>query len=897
MRKVGVEIFGNPASAIRAFRASGAAATSFGAELTKVGVSAEKSAQASVNAAVRTETRLRSEMIAYRQLAEAAAVGSREQIAAANLAAKAQGRLAGATAVSARESQALMARAGRGVRGHAREHEVAHQKIMGGFRERTRIGPRIANVTGFGPGFLATGTLGYALDKSVRAAITFHEQMELISTQAGASQREVTKMSAAVLKLSPHVAQTPEELAKGLFHIESYGIKGAKALNLLRIAAEGAAVGKAPIESVANALLAISGSHIRGIKGPGQAMGVMNAIIGAGNMRMDDLAGAISTGVLQKAKNFGISIQEVGAALGVMTHAGVPAQQAATRLGMTFAKLAAGAPVAQKELKKIGLTTDELGGTIRSKGLLPALELLKAHLDASGLSATQQAALLTRAFGGGRSSGSLMALVQNLDDFQKTQDRIARNSGQFGKAWEHTQKTAAFATHNFKAALSVLGITLGSAVLPGLTKVLVGFTTWIAKMTQSGKLQRDIKTITHQVGEVMKVAGHWIGVAARAAQGLAHAMGGWKNLIIGLLALKFGSKLLGWAGALNGLIGRLGAGGLLGAEGAAAGLRLKLLGLMRLGAIVIPIELLIHAKGVTNWMKDNIPGFKGMGDWVDSKVPFLRHLDEKHGLLAPGEGGRPLGANPYKPGSDLYKAWARGAEGRKLDPKHLSVAAAKAWEQGHEWMVSITPARPASAASGHGGGGRGETAAQKQARLAHEAALRQARNTRAAARQHAAQLRLLGLGPTSDALVPTRAALKRELGNVQSVIKGTFLDTAEHRSLLSKIRRLLSGQLGALSADVRAKVKEMLDGLKGQMNEFDGFNLTAAEKRRRWLDRRLADRYRQGHAGVTGTGPGGSGKHTHHHTHHHTYKIDGSPGETDERMIGRAHWRLRNRLA
>jgi hypothetical protein len=44
---------------------------------------------------------------------------------------------------------------------------------------------------------------------------------------------------------------------------------------------------------------------------------------------------------------------------------------------------------------------------------------------------------------------------------------------------------------------------------------------------------------------------------------------------------------------------------------------------------------------------------------------------------------------------------------------------------------------------------------------------------------------------------------------------------------------------------------------------------------------------------VTGTGPGGSV----HHTHHHTYTIVQQPGESSERAVGRAHWRLRTQLA
>jgi hypothetical protein len=151
-------------------------------------------------------------------------------------------------------------------------------------------------------------------------------------------------------------------------------------------------------------------------------------------------------------------------------------------------------------------------------------------------------------------------------------------------------------------------------------------------------------------------------------------------------------------------------------------------------------------------------------------------------------------------------------------------------------------------------------------------------------------MRLLGLGPSGSALAPTKAALKRELGNIQSVIKGTFLDDAAHKSMLSKIRRLLSGQLGALNADMRSKLKELLDGMKGDLNEFDGFNLTAADRRRRFLDRTRADRY-GGHLDHPARGAHGGGV---HNSYHYSPVIHTTDPHEGIKAARRGHWQLRN---
>lgn len=87
------------------------------------------------------------------------------------------------------------------------------------------------------------------------------------------------------------------------------------------------------------------------------------------------------------------------------------------------------------------------------------------------------------------------------------------------------------------------------------------------------------------------------------------------------------------------------------------------------------------------------------------------------------------------------------------------------------------------------------------------------------ARRDARQFRALGLGPTGEERIPGLTALRRQLGNVTDAVKGTFLDTTKTRSLMATIRKILAGGMGAVSEDVRAKVKEMLDDINQQLKD------------------------------------------------------------------------------
>lgn len=84
------------------------------------------------------------------------------------------------------------------------------------------------------------------------------------------------------------------------------------------------------------------------------------------------------------------------------------------------------------------------------------------------------------------------------------------------------------------------------------------------------------------------------------------------------------------------------------------------------------------------------------------------------------------------------------------------------------------------------------------------------------------QFQQLGLGPTGDSLVPQVKKLKTELGSVTDAVSGTFLDTNKTRSVLTNIRKLLAGGLGALSSDVRAKIQALLTGIDNDLKNHVG---------------------------------------------------------------------------
>ena len=324
---------------------------------------------------------------------------------------------------------------------------------------------------------------GVAAAVGVKGAMDLETQMLRLKTQAGASTAEVTKMTHAVLAMAGSVGTGPQTLAESLYHVESAGLRGAKALAVLRIAAEGAQVGGANLVDVQNALDAAVVSGISGAQNYKQAMGQLNAIVGAGDMTMQDLANAMSTGVLASAKVYGLSMKDVGSALATFGDSNIRGAEAATKLQSAIRLMAAPSAAAGKALKAIGVSQLQLAGDMRTGGLIKALEDLKTHFQDSGATATQEGLVLARAFGGRQSTGILL-LIDQLSRLEQKQKDITAGGDKFGGAWKDRTHQLSYEFDQLKATLQAVTDKLGLILIPVLQKmgsVLADGVQWLTK--------------------------------------------------------------------------------------------------------------------------------------------------------------------------------------------------------------------------------------------------------------------------------------------------------------------------------------------------------------------------------------------------------------------------------
>jgi TP901 family phage tail tape measure protein len=387
-------------------------------------------------------------------------------------------------------------------------------------------------------GGVAVVGLGLVAEHSIKAAAAFDASMTRISTQAHVPLKDIKGLEDGVLELAGKVGQSPDSLAEALYHVESnfasLGIKGPEALHAVQVAAEGAKVGGAKVVDVTNALTAVLAAGLPGVNNMEQAMGALNATVGAGDMSMQDLADAFGTGVISVAKGFGASIQDVGAALAVFGDNNKRGADAGTQLRMVLTSL--GKPISGSSdgLKKLGLASDQLSKDMQKGGLKLALTDLMDHMKAAGISAENSSGIITDVFG--RKAGvGLNMLVGEFDRMLSKYPEINKGATEFGQAWKDTTETFQFKMDAVTAKIDALGIKLGNFLIPYVEKA----TDAIMKGVEWLEKHKEVaEGLAVAVGTVLVVAiGSFIGSMIVAAAPIA-------AVILGIGALAYGLK---WA--------------------------------------------------------------------------------------------------------------------------------------------------------------------------------------------------------------------------------------------------------------------------------------------------------------------------------------------------------------
>jgi phage-related protein len=382
-----------------------------------------------------------------------------------------------------------------------------------------------ASALGFGSKMkLAALGLAAGAAVSIKMAADWQTSLTQLTTSAGEPVKALGALRQGILSLSVGTDTSVSELTSGLYMISSAGFTGAKGLDVLKAAAQGAKSEGASLADVSNVLTSAMNAYNLPASKATATTNELIATVASGKMHLQDLATSLSS-VLPIAASAHISLAQVGGAIATMTMQGMSAHRATMDLANMIRSLIDPSATASHEMQAMGLNANTVAKEIGSRGL-------------TGTLSTLTEAILRNSKGGMVMAGDMQKMTPAA---QSLSEKILTGSISFLKA-----RTAMQALNpvqeklvaNFQSqAQSATGLkqTFDAA----MSKMVGGATGLNVALLIGGKhmdaFERNVKTISDaakhggdNISGWSRIQGNFnfkLGQAGKAAEAVAYSLG------------------------------------------------------------------------------------------------------------------------------------------------------------------------------------------------------------------------------------------------------------------------------------------------------------------------------------------------------------------------------------
>jgi TP901 family phage tail tape measure protein len=522
----------------------------------------------------------------------------------------------------------------RGLRGTLRNATAEVDRFVTSTEKRgTALGTVFASALGKGA-IVGVTALGLALAGAAAAAIPFEASMRNVNSIAHQTEEAFQKTSQAVIDMSKSLPQSADDLAKGLYEINSSGFQGAEGLTVLEAAGKAASAGLTTTNRAALAISGVLNAYGLSAASAKDVSDTLFQTVNVGIVSFDDLAQQLGDFIGNAAASK-IPLEDVAAAYAAITLAGIPAAESATSLNQVLTKLLNPSKELAAAYKSLGY---ESGVTaLQNKGLSGVIADLTRVTGGS-------ADAFARLFKDQRAIRGVLALASaGGANYARTLEQIQSPTERAGA----TQKAFAEQMKSTRAQLALLGnsmmataIEVGLHLLPPFVAFLkmaqdVGADA-VPFITRAFDAIRPILTDVWQIiGNIADVAGTLVGslgplAGALAAVGAGIALGALQGLLAvlstltqfladhegivqavaalyiarfvpALVAATFATvqQALAFRGLLPAAVAA--SGGLAGAAGAARGLAAALLSISSVATVGVAAALFAVQRGTQQW--------------------------------------------------------------------------------------------------------------------------------------------------------------------------------------------------------------------------------------------------------------------------------------------------------
>lgn len=308
------------------------------------------------------------------------------------------------------------------------------------------------------------GALAAAIGASVKTAADFEAQMSRVKAISGATDEEFGNLREAALDLGASTSKSASEIA---IAFEDMAAKGFNATQIIEAMPGVIAAAEASGSDLALTADVVS-SALNGFQlEAAEASRVADILAKAANISaasMDDMGYAFKY-VGPVANTLGIEIEEVAAAIGIMTDSGLDGSNAGTALRAALIALNNPAKAQAEIMKEIGFSMQDSNGEAKSLSAMFA-DLTKAT---EGMTQAEKLATVAKLVGTEASAGMMTILEGGVDQLNEFTDALENSSGASQEAAAIMKDNLKGAVDELMGAIESVGIKVGDEFLPVLT--------------------------------------------------------------------------------------------------------------------------------------------------------------------------------------------------------------------------------------------------------------------------------------------------------------------------------------------------------------------------------------------------------------------------------------------
>jgi TP901 family phage tail tape measure protein len=285
-----------------------------------------------------------------------------------------------------------------------------------------------------------------------------------IRNLTGLTAAETVKYGDAMLNMSKY-GIGPQKLAESMYFISSSGFKASEALKVLDVAAKASASGMGEVQPIADVLTSAMNAYGHSNLSAARATDILMKTIEVGKAEPQALATSLGR-IMPVAAKLGVPLGQVGGAIAGLTLTGLSAAESVTSLRGTMIALSAPAKMSIEQLKKMGLSYQDVTRSIKQKGLLATMEMLYQKTDGNML-AMRKLVPNVRAL-----NGILSLLGPNYKKNVEITQQVINSNGKLAASFKATSETP---IQKFRVAIASIQASftkMGIQIMPTIAAIV-----------------------------------------------------------------------------------------------------------------------------------------------------------------------------------------------------------------------------------------------------------------------------------------------------------------------------------------------------------------------------------------------------------------------------------------